>query len=817
MPNPSTTTELLELVLKSGIHTPDALAHVEDDGPLPPDPVKSAAALVKKGFLTPFQAKLLLNGRYRGFKVGPYVIREQIGQGGMGTVYLAEHAQLRRRVAVKVLSPAGADGGAKLAVERFLREARSAAALDHPNIVRIFDVAQLGEVHYLVMEYVDGQTLDKLVQTAGPIACGRAVEYITQAAAGLQHAYEKGFVHRDIKPANLMLAKDGTIKILDMGLARSFDGNDKLTEVLDKGAVVGTADYISPEQAMNNPDLDIRADIYSLGATFFNLVAGRPPFDGNTTQKLLAHQMKEAPTLASIDRTFPEGLSDVVAKMLAKKPDDRFQTPAEVISALAPWLPNSARVVAGISRTDLGKNPALRNTLNEVVTGSTKNLKKALPAPKSKLPLIAGLAAAGLLAAGLGGAYLAGAFSSGVGDPIRKDPGPTNPAVAQAPVQQADPQPEVRGTPVTGGSTRPAVVPITAASVVVFDLDLTYQGKFAATGKWDGRWQQTGFTGDGKPPLGWGPEAKAPGTDLLYSVDDIEGSKAVGVRATAGAGPAVLVTKDIGVASGKGRATVEYHTEKGAGPVVVRWRPMRQPNKQPAAPFEVAQLPPSPGGWTNYDFMFEARGSAQGHLEFVTATDPGAAVWLRGLTVRDQVGPPGKRLARLDLSQAQPFRMRGTKSTSDPLDVTPSEESGSGKLPAGWRPFVENPGAVAEFLVDGPPGKMAAGVRAISGTGTVAFVSPEFTTVGGTAFVRMLYQTEPKTTRAVVYFRPKADPTKVIRATELPATNGEWRWGTAKLDRDATAGTFELTLPADEPGGLRVREFIVSDPDQPAS
>ena len=190
----------------------------------------------------------------------------------MGTVYLAEHATLRRRVAIKVLAKADAAGPA--GVERFLREARSAAALDHPNIVRLYDVGRQGPMHYLVMEHVDGQTLEQVL-TRGPIPCGRAAEYIAQAAAGLQHAYEKGFVHRDIKPANLMLARDGTVKILDMGLARSFDTEDNLTERLEQGVILGTADYISPEQAINSPDVDVRADIYSLGATFFALVTGQ--------------------------------------------------------------------------------------------------------------------------------------------------------------------------------------------------------------------------------------------------------------------------------------------------------------------------------------------------------------------------------------------------------------------------------------------------------------------------------------------------------------------------------------------------------------
>lgn len=376
MPAPSTPTEFLELLQKSGLNLPSAIGDLSEASG---DPVKFAAALVKRGLLTPFQAKLLLSGRYRGFRLGPYIIRDQIGQGGMGAVYLAEHTTLRKPVAIKVLAPS--EGSNRLAVKRFLREARSAAALDHPNIVRTFDIGAHRDTHYIVMEYVDGQTLDRIVQIGGPIACGRAVEYIAQAAAGLQHAYEEGFIHRDIKPANLMLAKDGTVKLLDLGLARSFEDTDKLTEQLDKGAVVGTADYISPEQAINAPNLDIRSDIYSLGATFFTLVTGRPPFEGSTTQKLVQHQMKLAPSLSSIDKTFPPGLAAVIAKMLSKKAGDRFQTPAEVIAALGPWVPKSRHVMAGLSRTNLDHPPELQNTLDDVVMGGTKRLPQVAKPP----------------------------------------------------------------------------------------------------------------------------------------------------------------------------------------------------------------------------------------------------------------------------------------------------------------------------------------------------------------------------------------------------------------------------------------------------
>ena len=342
---------------------------------LPAEPTKAATALVRGGFITRFQAAQLLAGRHKGFRIGPYVILDLLGRGGMGAVYLGEHLDLHRKVAIKVLAP-GKGEDQKLAVERFLREARAAAALDHPNIVRIFDVARHNDAPYLVMEYVEGETLQQTLDRDLRVPYEVAVEYVAQAAAGLQHAHEKGFVHRDIKPGNLIRDRFGVVKILDMGLARSASDRDKLTEKLDEGAVVGTADFIAPEQAINCPNVDSRADIYSLGATLYTLIVGKTPFDGNTTQKLMQHQLKTAPKLAAANAALPPELSDVVAKMLAKKPADRFQTPAEVVAALAPWTGNSTRVLAALSRTKLGQECDAHASLTDwSMNGSSLRLR----------------------------------------------------------------------------------------------------------------------------------------------------------------------------------------------------------------------------------------------------------------------------------------------------------------------------------------------------------------------------------------------------------------------------------------------------------
>lgn len=374
---PTSTSELLGLIRNSGLLSPDQISAYEPIfNSLPENPTAAAAELVRLNILTRFQTQLLLAGKYKGFRLGSYVIRELLGRGGMGAVYLAEHVDLKRQVALKVLV-ASTDADQKLAQDRFLREARAAAALDHPNIVRIHDVARQGETHYLVMEYVNGENLQTKLDRDGPLHYTQAVECIAQAAAGLQHAHEKGFVHRDIKPANLMLDVSGTIKILDMGLARSYERNeDNLTEVMDHGAIVGTADFISPEQALNNP-VDIRADIYSLGATFYALVSGRPPFDGNTTQKLLQHQLKAPPALTSLNRDLPIGLVEVINRMMAKKREDRYTTPAEVIAALQPWLPASHRVLTGLSHTRLAQHADVQLALQQHAGRGSSSLRLA--------------------------------------------------------------------------------------------------------------------------------------------------------------------------------------------------------------------------------------------------------------------------------------------------------------------------------------------------------------------------------------------------------------------------------------------------------
>lgn len=334
MPEPPRTGDaVLALVRRAEIADDDVLnGFVSRSGVLPPAASDTATRLIQAGILTPFQAKLILQGKHRGFKLGPYRILNQIGAGGMGQVFLAEHAQLRRKIALKVLPGKQALDPAN--VDRFYQEARAAATLDHTNIVHAYDVACDKGTHFLVLEYIDGVTLDRLLAERGRLPVGESVSYAVQAAAGLQHAHEKGVAHRDIKPANLLVGRDGIVKILDLGLAQFFeDSGTNLTR-----GVMATTDYAAPEQLTDCALADHRADIYNLGATLYHLLTGRPPFEGTTAAKMLAHQLTAVTPPHAICHDVPDELSAVVEAMLAKDPADRYQTAAEVVQALMPFV-----------------------------------------------------------------------------------------------------------------------------------------------------------------------------------------------------------------------------------------------------------------------------------------------------------------------------------------------------------------------------------------------------------------------------------------------------------------------------------------------
>jgi eukaryotic-like serine/threonine-protein kinase len=378
LPAPVNIDDFLQLVRRSGLVGESRLSATLDT--LPPefrgdDPARLAAGLVDQGVLTAFQTEQLLLGKCRGFEIGQYRILERLGSGGMALVYLCEDPNLQCRVAVKVLPNARAQDLEFL--KRFHREAKVAAALDHANIVRTFDIDHDGKVNFLVMEYIDGALLHDIVHRFGPLPVERAANYIRQAALGLQHAHEAGLVHRDIKPSNLILDRSGIVKLLDMGLARNF--LDESEEVLTRG-VLGTPDYLAPEQSRDSHNVDIRADIYSLGCTFYYLLTGAPPFpEGSVAQKLLWHQTRPPTPVRSFRPEVPEGVAAVLHRMLAKDPAQRFQTPAEVAEALSPW---TQELIAPPSNEEMPQLSLAARGLSETADG----LEDTQPQPGTREP-----------------------------------------------------------------------------------------------------------------------------------------------------------------------------------------------------------------------------------------------------------------------------------------------------------------------------------------------------------------------------------------------------------------------------------------------
>jgi tetratricopeptide (TPR) repeat protein len=265
-----------------------------------------------------------------------YRVLKAIGHGGMGTVYLAEHRLMTRLVALKVLRPELM--AALNVMDRFLREVKAAASFNHPNIVTAFDAETVQGCHFLVMEYVPGTDLAAVVAQQGPLPVQLACEYVRQAAAGLQHAHEHGIVHRDVKPQNLMLSENGRVKVLDFGLAHVRAEAASANSLTSSGELLGSMDYISPEQAGDPRSADIRSDIYSLGCTLYFLLAGQPPFPaGSLLQKLKAHVEQLPPEIRNVRSEVSPELSAVLYRMMSKDPGDRYQTPVEVASALASW------------------------------------------------------------------------------------------------------------------------------------------------------------------------------------------------------------------------------------------------------------------------------------------------------------------------------------------------------------------------------------------------------------------------------------------------------------------------------------------------
>jgi WD40 repeat protein/serine/threonine protein kinase len=413
----ATTNDLLEFLQSQRLLSAEQLAVLAREKP-PADARALARILVQRGWLTTYQVNELFLGRGQRLLLGSYVLLELLGEGGMGQVFKARNWKLGQIVAVKLIRKERLTN--PTAIKRFYREIRAAATLEHPNIVRAFDADEVDGTHLFVMEVVEGTDLNKLVKAQGILDVRQACDYVRQAALGLQHAHERGLVHRDIKPHNLLLSfsreptasagnarsalavgsrLNDVIKILDMGLARlDRDGDsDHSSTMTQEGAVMGTPDYIAPEQALDSHQVDIRADLYSLGCTLYFLLSGRVPFPGGEMMaKLLRHQNEDAKALESLRPEVSHEVSSIVRKLMAKRPENRFQTPGELVVALEGVKQHTSgirsldRKVSSTSGTTVDPKLARQWAAAVAPSSDTAALVKPpiqlTPAPRKSLP-----------------------------------------------------------------------------------------------------------------------------------------------------------------------------------------------------------------------------------------------------------------------------------------------------------------------------------------------------------------------------------------------------------------------------------------------
>jgi len=377
-----TIDDFLRVIRKSGLVDEPRLAAAVAAWPNPTQPVPEGLvrALIDGGLLTQWQVDQLRKGRHKGFMLGKYRLLRLLGSGGMSSVYLAEHTTLKGLVAIKVLPVKRVDQTSYLA--RFEREAREAFRLNHPNVVRTLDLDTSGAIHFIAMEYVDGDDLHARVKQGGPLDVREAADFIRQAALGLQHAHEEGLVHRDIKPANLIVDKRGTVKILDFGLALAGADEEaaSLTQTHDE-KVLGTADYLAPEQARDSHIADRRSDIYALGCTLHYLLTGRAPFaKGSIAERIQAHLKKPPPNLLDERADVPPAIAELAFRMLEKHPDARPQSAQEIADALATWLAATAAGAARARPAPPRRQPP-RRTAQPAADPGSSNVHYAPPQP----------------------------------------------------------------------------------------------------------------------------------------------------------------------------------------------------------------------------------------------------------------------------------------------------------------------------------------------------------------------------------------------------------------------------------------------------
>jgi serine/threonine-protein kinase len=344
--------DLLPLIRRAGILSEAQFEEIGGkigSGEYPAETRALAERLVAEGILTAFQARRLLRNKSHGLIVGPYVILDRLGAGSRGRVFKAQHRLMGRLAAVKVIAPQIASRVTSVA--RFHREMRLIGRLDHPNVVRAFDADQIGDLLYIVMEYVPGRSLDHVMEDRGPLPAALVVDYTAQAALGLAHAHERGIVHRDVKPPNLLLSEDGQIKVLDLGLGALMEADTEASFATADGRIVGTVHYMSPEQAMAL-SIDGRSDLFSLGCTMYQLLSGQLPFPGETIAECLALRIKGQSTpITDLRPDLSPRLVEVLMKLMAPRAEDRFQTAAETALTLRSLADDETGSVATLRPT----------------------------------------------------------------------------------------------------------------------------------------------------------------------------------------------------------------------------------------------------------------------------------------------------------------------------------------------------------------------------------------------------------------------------------------------------------------------------------
>ncbi len=347
---PGLDTAFLSAVRKSGLLTPDDLLCVladENVNPVTASPIQVASLLVRRRLLTKFQAMQLLNGRTQGFVLGRYKILDGIRQDRVGMVFKAEDSESRQLVSIKVLPTDRVSDPTIL--KAFMQEVRAASKVDHPSVAKILDIGYWQGTNFVVTEYVPGATLDRIVNEKGPLAPNAAAQLVVQAAVGLMYTHSVGLIHRDVKPGNIAVLPDRQVKLLDLGLTHMLENPwARVTKRISTKEYAEEIAHIAPEQAWGC-EIDARSDVYGLGSTFYFLLTGQPPFPGLAPEMMAERQIRGVPSPLAVRPGIPKEIDDIVRKMGAKDPHERYPTARQVVTAMQSWLPVEQWLVLGIT------------------------------------------------------------------------------------------------------------------------------------------------------------------------------------------------------------------------------------------------------------------------------------------------------------------------------------------------------------------------------------------------------------------------------------------------------------------------------------